>query len=63
MDSHLNKFPFEMIDPVIALDESEKWDKLWFDLLLKGHKFQRDTDEGIAMISKRHFTPPTRRSR
>ena len=44
MDSHLNKFPFEMIDPVITLDEAEKWDKLWSDLFLKGQKVQRDTD-------------------
>ena len=62
MDSHLNKFPFEMIDPVIALDEAEKLDKLWTDLSLEGQKSQRDTDQGIAMISKRYFTLPTRRS-
>ena len=44
VDSQLNKFPFEMIDPVITLDEAEKWDKLWSDLFLKGQKVQRDTD-------------------
>lgn len=44
-DSHFeNKFPFEMIDPVITLDEAEQWDKLWSDLFLKGQKVQRDTD-------------------
>ena len=44
VDSHLNKFAFEMIDPVITLDEAEKWDKLWSDLFLKGQKVERDTD-------------------
>ena len=63
MDSPLNKFPFEMIDPVIALDEAEKWDKPGSDLFLKGQRFQRDTDQAIALISKRQFTPPTRSSR
>ena len=44
VDTQLNKFPFEMIDPVITLDEADKWDKLWSDLFLKGQKVQRDTD-------------------
>ena len=44
VDSNLNKFPFEMIDPVITLDESEKWEKLWSDLFLKGHKVQKEAD-------------------
>ena len=44
VDSQLNKFPFEMIDPVITLDEAEKWDKLRSDLFLTGQKVQRDTD-------------------
>ena len=44
VDSHLNKFPFEMIDPVITLDEAEKWDKLWSDLFLKGQKAQKETE-------------------
>ena len=37
VDSPLNKFPYQMIDPVIVLDESEKWEKLWAELFLKGH--------------------------
>lgn len=44
VDTHLNKFPFEMIDPVITLDESDKWEKLWSQLFLKGQKIQKETD-------------------
>ena len=42
VDSALNKFPFEMIDPVITLDEADKWDKLWSDIFLKGQKVQKE---------------------
>jgi iron(III) transport system substrate-binding protein len=44
VDTHLNKFPFEMIDPSITLDEADKWEKLWSDLFLKGQKVQKDAD-------------------
>jgi len=44
VDSHLNNFPFEMIDPVITLDEDQKWSKLWSDLFLKGQRVPRDVD-------------------
>ena len=44
VDSTLNKFPFEMIDPIIALDESEKWDKLWSQFFLGGQKVQKETE-------------------
>lgn len=44
VDSNLNKFPFEMIDPVITLDEADKWDKLWSELFLKGQKVQKETE-------------------
>jgi len=44
VDTQLNKFPFEMIDPIITLDEADKWDKLWSDLFLKGQKVQKDAD-------------------
>ena len=44
VDTQLNKFPFEMIDPVITLDESEKWEKLWSELFLKGQKVQKETE-------------------
>src|SRR5439155_10323140 len=29
VDSPLNKFPHQMIDPALALDEGDKWDKSW----------------------------------
>jgi iron(III) transport system substrate-binding protein len=44
VDTHLNKFPFQMIDPVITLDESDKWDKLWSELFLKGKKLEKEAD-------------------
>ncbi len=44
VETNLNKFAFEMIDPVITLDEAEKWDKLWSDLFLKGQKVQKETE-------------------
>ena len=44
VDTPLNKFPFEMIDPVISLDESEKWEKRWSDLFLKGQKVSKEAD-------------------
>jgi iron(III) transport system substrate-binding protein len=33
--SRLNDFPFTMIDPAIALDESAKWEKLWSGFFLQ----------------------------
>ena len=36
VDTNLNKFPFQMIDPVVVLDEAGKWEKLWSELFLKG---------------------------
>ena len=39
----LNDFPFQMIDPVIVLDEGEKWDKLWSELFLKGKSVGKET--------------------
>jgi iron(III) transport system substrate-binding protein len=44
VDTHLNKFPFEMIDPAITLDEADKWEKLWSELFLKGERIKRDGD-------------------
>lgn len=44
VDTQLNKFPYEMIDPVITLDESDKWEKLWSELFLKGQKVQKETE-------------------
>ncbi len=44
VDTQLNKFPFEMIDPVITLDETDKWEKLWSGLFLKGQRIEREKD-------------------
>jgi len=44
VDSHLNDFPFELIDPTIVLDEDEKWSKLWSDLFLRGQAVPRERD-------------------
>lgn len=44
VDTNLNKFPFEMIDPVITLDENDRWEKLWSDLFLKGAKIEKEKD-------------------
>lgn len=33
--SELNNFPFTTIDPVVALDEKDKWEKIWNDLFVK----------------------------
>ena len=44
VDTHLNKFAFEMIDPVITLDEADRWEKLWSDLFLKGEKIRKEAD-------------------
>jgi len=42
VNSHLNQFPFEMIDPAITLDEDEKWSKMWSELFLRGQRVVRD---------------------
>ena len=44
VDSPLNKFKYQMIDPAIVLDESEKWEKLWSGLFLKGQAIKKDTE-------------------
>src|SRR5207302_1827603 len=44
VETHLNKFPFEMIDPVITLDEADRWEKLWSDLFLKGQRIQKEAE-------------------
>ena len=42
VDSPLNDFPFETIDPAITLDEDQKWATLWSDLFLRGQAVPRD---------------------
>jgi iron(III) transport system substrate-binding protein len=44
VNSHLNAFPFQMIDPAITLDEDEKWSKLWSELFLRGQRVVREVD-------------------
>jgi iron(III) transport system substrate-binding protein len=44
VDTHLNKFPFQMIDPVITLDENDKWEKLWSDIFLRGKKLEKESE-------------------
>jgi iron(III) transport system substrate-binding protein len=44
VETSLNKFPFHMIDPVVVLDEAEKWEKLYSELFLKGQAIQREKD-------------------
>ncbi len=42
VDTPLNKFPHQIIDPAIALDEGDKWDKLWSSLFLGGKPVERE---------------------
>src|SRR3954466_2364122 len=44
VDTNLNKFPFQMIDPSITLDEMDRWEKLWSDLFLKGKKIEKESE-------------------
>jgi iron(III) transport system substrate-binding protein len=44
VDSNLNDFPYQMIDPAVVLDESEKWEKIWGDLFLQGRKLKKEPD-------------------
>lgn len=44
VNSHLNAFPFEMIDPAITLDEDQQWSTMWSDLFLKGQRVPRRVD-------------------
>jgi iron(III) transport system substrate-binding protein len=42
VDSPLNKFPYALIDPAIALDEWDKWSRLWSNLFLGGKEVKKD---------------------
>jgi len=44
VDTKLNKFPYEMIDPAVILDQAEKWEKLWSELFLRGQAITKDRD-------------------
>jgi iron(III) transport system substrate-binding protein len=42
VDSPLDKFKYEIIDPVLALDEGEKWERLFSEFFLAGKPVQAD---------------------
>ncbi len=42
VDSPLNKFRYDLIDPAIALDEWDKWSALWSQVFLGGRAVARD---------------------
>jgi iron(III) transport system substrate-binding protein len=44
VESNLNRFPYEMIDPAIVLDEAPKWEKIWSELFLKGQAVKRERE-------------------
>ena len=44
VDSKLNDFPYEMIDPIVVIDEAPKWEKLWSELFLKGQAIKRERE-------------------
>jgi len=44
VDSPLNKFKYDMIDPATVLDESDKWEKLWSNLFLKGQAIRKEAE-------------------
>ncbi|MGZ5037070.1 MAG: ABC transporter substrate-binding protein [Usitatibacter sp.] len=45
VDTKLNKFAFHMIDPVITLDENERWERLWSELFLQGNKVRKESEK------------------
>lgn len=42
VDSPLNKFKYQVIDPTITLDEWDKWSKLWSSLFLGGKETKKE---------------------
>jgi iron(III) transport system substrate-binding protein len=44
VDSSLNDFPYQMIDPAVVIDEAEKWEKLWSEIFLKGQAVKRERE-------------------
>jgi len=45
VETNLNKFPFHMIDPVVVLDENDKWERLWSEIMLQGGKIRKETEK------------------
>jgi iron(III) transport system substrate-binding protein len=44
VDSNLNDFPYQMIDPVVVIDEADKWEKRWSELFLKGQALRKEKE-------------------
>ncbi len=44
IETNLTNFKFAMIDPVITLDESEKWEKLWTEIILRGQTMKKEDE-------------------
>jgi iron(III) transport system substrate-binding protein len=42
VETRLNRFPHQIIDPAIALDEGDKWERLWSSLFLGGKPVEPD---------------------
>ncbi len=42
VDSPLNKFRYELIDPALMLEEWERWSKLWSAIFLGGKELKKD---------------------
>ncbi len=45
VETPLNKFPFHMIDPVVVLDENDKWERLWSETMLQGQKIRKEAEK------------------
>lgn len=44
VNSPLNNFAYETVDPVLVLDESARWEKLWSEIMLKGKAIERGAE-------------------
>jgi iron(III) transport system substrate-binding protein len=44
VDSNLNDFPYQMIDPAVVIDEADKWEKLWSQIFLRGAAVKRERE-------------------
>ena len=40
----LKAFDYRLIDPVIILDEWDRWEQRWSALFLKGEKIKKEAD-------------------
>jgi len=45
VDSPLNKYSYALVDPVIVLDEWDKWAKQWSDLFLGGKAVKKEEEK------------------